>query len=189
MLRGINLGKRRIKMDDIRTVFESVGCTDVATYVQRGNVVCRSKAGDLGALAKRIEKAIEQKFAFHSDVLTRTPAEMKDAIARNPFAGRKDVHPGKLLVTFLAAEPAKEAREQLRAIECAPDELHSSGRELYTYFPNGMARPKLKFAAVERAIKTEWTGRNWNTVTTLLKMAEELEASAPRPSPRSARKG
>jgi uncharacterized protein (DUF1697 family) len=32
-------------------------------------------------------------------------------------------------------------------------------------------------ALIERTLKTPGTGRNWNTVTKLLEMAEKLEAS------------
>ena len=43
MLRGVNLGpSRRIKMEDLREVYESLGLRDVRTYVQSGNVVFRS---------------------------------------------------------------------------------------------------------------------------------------------------
>jgi uncharacterized protein (DUF1697 family) len=40
-----------------------------------------------------------------------------------------------------------------------------------------MARPKLSWAVIDKALKTSWTGRNWNTVQKLLEMAEQLEAS------------
>jgi uncharacterized protein (DUF1697 family) len=45
------------------------------------------------------------------------------------------------------------------------------------YFPGGMARPKLTWLTVEKVLQTPATGRNWNTVTKLLEMAEKLEAS------------
>jgi len=32
-------------------------------------------------------------------------------------------------------------------------------------------------AVVERALKTSWTGRNWNTVRKLMETAEGMEAS------------
>ncbi len=51
------------------------------------------------------------------------------------------------------------------------------GRELYIYFPNGMARPKMSWAVLEKTLKTPGTGRNWNSVEKLLEMAERLEAS------------
>jgi len=51
------------------------------------------------------------------------------------------------------------------------------GRELYIYYPNGMARPKLPAALLERTLGTPSTGRNWNTARKLLEMAQKLEAS------------
>ncbi len=58
-----------------------------------------------------------------------------------------------------------------------PEELWIDGRELYMYFPNGMARPTLSPAAIEKALKVAGTGRNWNSVTKLLAIAEEIEDS------------
>jgi uncharacterized protein (DUF1697 family) len=59
-------------------------------------------------------------------------------------------------------------------METSSEELHVAARELYIYFTNGMARPKLSMAALDRALKTPATGRNWNTVTKLLEIAENL---------------
>ncbi len=39
------------------------------------------------------------EFGFRLDVILRT-AEMRDVIARNPFAQGRGVEPGKLLVSF-----------------------------------------------------------------------------------------
>ena len=63
-------------------------------------------------------------------------------IARNPFRSRRGIDPSKLLVTFLAGNPAAEARELVLKINTEPEEVHIDGREVYIYFPNGMARPK-----------------------------------------------
>src|SRR2546427_789062 len=105
MLRGVNLGSRRIKMDALRDLYESLGLKDPQTYVASGNVVFQTKERDLARLTARIEAAIEKTFGFSSDVLLRTAPEMKDVIARNPFAKRRDINPGKLLAVFLAADP------------------------------------------------------------------------------------
>lgn len=175
LLRGVNLGPhRRIKMDALRKVYESVGLRDPQTFLQSGNVVFRTDERDLVQLAKRIEKAIEKSFGFHSEVIVRTSSELKDVIQRNPFAARKGIDPSKFLVWFLAGDPGEEARDKVRSIKADPEELFASGRELYIYFPNGLARPKLSFAALDKALKTPGTGRNWNSVTKLLELAEGL---------------
>ena len=132
MLRGVNLASHnRIKMDALRDLYESLKLRDAQTYVQSGNVVFRTDEKDLEKLARRIESAIERAFGFHSDVILRTAAELRAAIARNPFSARRDIQPGKLLLTFLTAEPAREAREKVLQMKTAPEELRIEGREVY----------------------------------------------------------
>ena len=97
-------------------------------------------------------------------------------IARNPFAKRTDIEPGKLIVLFLGGEPDSEARKKILTVKANPEELHMDGREIYIYFPNGMGRSKLSTVALERTLKTPGTARNWNSVTKLLAMAEAAEA-------------
>jgi uncharacterized protein (DUF1697 family) len=178
MLRGVNVGgHNKIKMDALRAIYESLKLRDPHTYVQSGNVLFRTEERDQLALTKRIQNGIARKFGFRPDVIVRTPSELRDVIARNPFAKRRDIHPSKLLVMFLASDPGREARDRVLRIKTAPEELRIEGRELYIYYPNGMARPKLSWAAIEKTLKTSGTGRNWNTVTKLLEIAEMLDAS------------
>ena len=178
LLRGVNLAAHnRVKMDELRALYESLGLEDPRTYVQSGNVIFRTKERDLVRLARRIEKAIEQRFGFRTEVILRTTAELRDAVARNPFAGRAGIDPAKLLVTFLDGVPSPEARETAMKIKADPEELRIDGRELYIYFSNGLARPKVPWMAVVKTLKTRGTGRNWNSVTKILEMAEGLEAS------------
>jgi len=178
MLRGVNVGgHNKIKMEALRALYESLKLRDAQTYVQSGNVIFRTDERDIARLTKRIEDGIERKFGFRPDVILRTAAEMRDVVARNPFAKRRGIEPGKLLVTFLASDPPAEVREKVRQIKCDPEELRIEGRELYIYFPNGMGRSKLSTAKLEKTMSTPGTGRNWNSVTKMLEMAEKLEAS------------
>ncbi len=178
MLRGVNLaGHRKVQMSELKALYESLGLGNVQTYINSGNVIFKTSGRDLTRLGKKIEDAIESRFGFRSDVILRTPAEMREVIARNPFASRPDLEPSRMAVSFLAGEPSREAVEKVLAIKAEPEELRISGRELYLYFPNGMARPKLSMALVERTLKTPGTSRNWNTVRKLLELADRLDAS------------
>ena len=164
-------------MEELKQIYVSLGYRNVRTYLQSGNVVFRTDKPDLAALATRIEDAIERGFGFRPSVILRTTAEMRDAIARNPFAKRSGIEPSKLLVNFLASDPGAETRDKVLSLKAEPEELRMNGRELYIYFPIGMARPKLSWAVIEKTLKVPGTGRNWNSVTKLLEMAERLEAS------------
>jgi uncharacterized protein (DUF1697 family) len=177
MLRGINLGPHnRIKMDALRAVYESLKFQTPRTYVQSGNVVFGTKEKNSPQLAKKIQAAIQKKCNCSPEVILRTTQEMRAAVGASPFAARSQLEPGKILVTFLAADPPPEAHEKLAGLKSYPEELHLKGRELYIYFPNGVGKTRLPWSSVERLLKVNGTARNWNSVTNLLKMAEEMEA-------------
>lgn len=179
MLRGVNLGAHnRVKMEALKALCESLKLREPQTYVQSGNVIFKTDERDLVKLAKRIETAIEKKFGFRTDAVVRSTAEMKEVIARNPFAKRSGIEPSKLLVTFLAGDPGEEARALVRAIKCAPDELFIDGREAYIHFPNGAGRPTLAWATIPKMLKVSGTARNWNSVKKMLEIAEKMEAAS-----------
>jgi uncharacterized protein (DUF1697 family) len=176
LLRGVNVGgHNKVKMDALRSVCESLELQNPRTYVQSGNIVFKTKEKDLTRLAERIGNEIHRKFKFRPEVILRTASDLRSVIARNPFSNRRDIEPGKLLVSFLAADPGAEARQQLLNIKADPEEIHIDARELYIYFPNGQGKTKLSFSLIDRTLKIPGTGRNWNTVTKLLETAEKLE--------------
>lgn len=176
-LRGINVGGHAIiKMEALRALFVSLKFEQPQTYVQSGNVVFQTPERDLDLLASRVKQAIEKKFACSPAVVLRSVTELRAVVSRNPFAKRTNIEPAKLHVFFLAAQPAKNAPERLRQLAVQPEELHLMGRELFIYFPNGVGKSKLPWARVDKALETQGTGRNWNSVTKILELAESLES-------------
>jgi len=177
LLRGVNVGgHNQIKMDALRALCESLKLCNAQTYIQSGNVVFQTGECDTAKLAAKIGSAIEKKHGFRPDVVLRTADEMREVIAKNPFAKRKGIEPAKLAVTFLASGPLAEVQDAVRKIKPDVEELHLIGRELYIYFPDGQGRSKL-VPVLARAMKNAGTARNWNSVMKLLEMAEKLEKS------------
>ncbi len=64
----------------------------------------------------------------------------------------------------------------LEKLKGHPEEIHLKGRELYIYFPNGVGNSKLPWSQVEKLLKVTGTARNWNSVTKMLEIAEEMQA-------------
>ena len=176
MLRGVNVGPHnRIKMDALRALYESLKLEDPRTYVQSGNVIFRTKEKSNPKLAGKIQAAIQKKLGCCPDVVLRTTDEMRKAIAANPFAEKVKNEPAKVLVTFLSAEPPREAEMNLPNLRGFPEELHLKGRELYIYFPNGAGNSKLPWSKVDKLLGVTGTARNWNSVQAILEIAEEME--------------
>src|SRR5215467_5238359 len=181
LLRGINVGGHNcIKMDALRELYRSLRFEGAQTYVQSGNVVFRSRKKDAAKVARQIQEAIEKKFKCRPEIMVRTLDQMRSVIARNPFARRQDVEPAKLLVSFLLAEPKPGAEKEIEKQNFSPEEIHVSGQEVYIYFPNGIGKSKLPWSRLDKFLGTSGTGRNWNSVTKLLEMAEEIERVAKR---------
>ena len=177
MLRGVNVvGRNKIKMDELRALYASLKFEEPRTFIQSGNVIFRSQEKSSSALAKKIQDAIARKFGFRPEVILRTTGELRSAISATPFASGRNLEPGKVLVTFLSAEPGPKAQASLLGLTGYPEEIHLKGRELYIYFPDGVGQATLPWSKVEKLTQTTGTARNWNSVTKLLAMAEELEA-------------
>lgn len=172
LLRAINLASRnRIAMEPLRKLFEALGFLDPRTFIQSGNVCFGAAEADEAILAARIGDAVEREFGFRTDVILRTPAELHAVLERNPFAARPDLDPARLLIYFLDRAPAAAHRNVVLALKTHPEELRIEGREVYIYYPNGMARPTLATGAMEKKLGARGTGRNLNTVKKLLELA------------------
>lgn len=178
MLRGVNVGPHnRIKMDELRAVYKRLGFDDPRTYVQSGNVIFSTKDKDIKQIALKIQDGIEKKFKFRPEVIVRSADDLRRAIAASPFADRPSLEPSKILVTFLSGPPAREAHTVFEKFRDYREEIHLRGAELYIYFPNGAGKSKLPWSSVEKLLKVTGTARNWNSVTKMLAMAEEMEKS------------
>ncbi len=178
MLRAVNVGGHgKIKMDALRALYASLKFENPQSYLQSGNVIFKTSERDLDAIAKRLQSAVEKKFSCNTDVILRTTEDLRAVVKKNPFAKRPDVEPGKLLIFFLAADPGNEARKAVLEQKFRPEELHAIGRELYIYFPNGQGNSKLPFPRINKLLQTPGTGRNWNSVTNMLEIAETLEGA------------
>ena len=174
LLRGVNVGgHRKMPMAELRGLAIDLGLEQVATYVQSGNLVFRTKAKVDARLARKVEAAIAERFGFTSEVILRTALEIRAVVEANPWAKRPAWDSAKLLVTFLREDPGGAARERVLALNGGPEELWISGRELFVYYPAGIGRAKLTPSKIDQALgKVVGTGRNWKSVLALLAMAE-----------------
>lgn len=175
LLSGVNVGGRHaLQMAPLRAALEDAGCTDVATYVQSGNVALtppksHPKAQDLPAW---LERVIGDVAGLAVPVVLRTKAELERTIARNSYP---DASGTQLHVVFFATAPARGVLEGIDVDSFAPEECTLDGKELYLHLPNGMGRAKLPAVmekAARRAKSTDvGTARNWNTVRKLVELA------------------
>jgi uncharacterized protein (DUF1697 family) len=156
-------------MAKLRGALEEAGFAEVRTHLQSGNVVLESKTKP-DQTARKCQRVIEDEFGLAIDVVVRTPAELRRVVKRNPL-GKVAKDPKRYQVSFLAGSlPAASKRKLQEALQ-EPEELVFSGREIYAWHPNGVARSKLWAAIAGRDLGVTATARNWTTVTKLLELA------------------
>ena len=175
LLRGINVGGKRMKMDDLRDVFAELGFENVQTLLASGNVAFQSDASDRAQVAAQIEAGIRQKFGFESRIIIRTAEEIQQVIQNHPFSEDHMADEGKLLVMFMGEAPSSEAVTALKEAHAGPEVTHISGPEAYIVYPDGMGRSKLTNNFIEKHLKVTGTGRNWKTVNKLRDLADSFK--------------
>ncbi len=175
LLRGINVGGRnKVTMADLRQVVTSLGCTDVATYIQSGNVVFTSPKADTAELAAALEHAIAENIGVRPRVLVLSRAELAQVIADNPFPDESDpkcLHAVISIVGFGPDEVRSVANSLQRARQRGSrEEAHVVGRTLYLRTPDGLARSELAAHLARPGAKS--TARNWATVSKLMALLD-----------------
>jgi uncharacterized protein (DUF1697 family) len=166
LLRGINVGgHNKVPMAQLRRTVESTGATNVATYIQSGNVVLTSHLTPQ-QLRAALERAITEQLGVNPTVMVRTADELAAVVEQTPFPEAADntVH-----VAFLHEPPDDATTERLNAIETGDEMLAVRGREIYLYLPGGLGRSKLA-DEMGKQLKQPTTMRNWRTVNKLLEM-------------------
>jgi len=162
MLRGVNLGKRKLIMSELRAVCEAVGFTSVRTLLASGNLVLGAK--EKGAkLETKLQRLIEAELGLKADVFVRTYAELAAVIAANPFKAFARKQPSFLLVNFMRAAATKAELAAMEETALTGEEWKQGKGCLYIKFPKGQGQSRLKLPKLA-------TARNWNTVTKLAAM-------------------
>ncbi len=167
LLRAVNVGGAKLPMAELREVATGLGATNVSTFIASGNLLC--DVDEPEAFDRALEEAIQERFGFFREAISRAPQELRDALAAHPFetSERKFNH-----VYFLLRPPTAEQTQALldRGL---PDQLAVVGRDLHIRYADGVAGSKLTPALIAKTLGSHGTGRNLNTVEKLIALADE----------------
>lgn len=164
-LRGMNLGGRRIKNEELRGHFEGMGFEDVATFRASGNVVFASPKREAESkLAARVEAELDARLGYDVPVFLRSIEEVVAIAAQQPFDPRLvEESKGKLQVSLLMKKPTAATRKRVLALAGDEDLLAIEGRELYWLPSGGLLESDLDLKAIEALVGTD-TRRTMGTI-------------------------
>jgi uncharacterized protein (DUF1697 family) len=153
-LRGMNLGKRRIKNPELVEHFEALGLEEVATFRASGNVVFADPSGDPEAkLQGRLERGLDQRLGYDVAVFLRSFEEVAAIAAREPFDAQAIARSkGKPQVQLLAKQPSATAKKKVLALAGPDDEMTFKGRELHWLPSTGLSETEVDLKQLDRIL-------------------------------------
>ncbi len=171
--RGLNLGRRRLTNDELKSAVESSGFSDVHVYQASGNVVFTGTE-EPGRDEAQLERGLARALGYPVDTFVRTMDEVVLAAAREPFLGltQEDrVDPkAKVHVTFLKAMAPEELASRLAALSGDDDRFAVVGREAYWWRRGGLTDSPIDTPTLDRAFGTKVrTTRTQGTLQRLVK--------------------
>ena len=132
LLRGINLGKRRVKMDHLRDLFAQMGFTNVSTYIASGNILFSSTSRSSAKLESLIEQTLESELGYTVPTIIRTQSELRRIVAEVPLGDLfTEAEKPSTQITFFQNDIDPELAKTLGALRTPTDAFALSDRELY----------------------------------------------------------
>ena len=167
LLKGINVGgHKKILMKDLKSLFEALGFTCVATYIQSGNVVFESEKTTLET-EKLISLKINETYAFEVAVIVIPKLEYISIIKNNPLA-KEDLAINQLHISFLKKRPLDEKTIKLKNTDFGNTEYHLTDQCIYIKCLGKYSDSKLNNGKIEKTLKVNATTRNWKTSLKIL---------------------
>jgi uncharacterized protein (DUF1697 family) len=179
LLRGVNVGgSNMISMSSLKESFETMGFAQVATYINSGNIVFKTKEGDARKLEKKIEQMLSKEYELGSKVVVRSLPEMEKLVKSLPPAWNSGDSSWRYNVIFL--------RHTIDAENILADLPVKSDVDHLTYRPGALLwsaqvseLPKSYMAKLSsRKIFQDMTVRNLNTTRKLCELMKKVDQSA-----------
>ena len=165
LLRGINVGgHHKVPMAELKTILVNMGCNNVKTILNSGNIVFETKKKDIAGLERIIETALRDNFGFSIPVILIPQNQISELVNDDPFAN-VEIHKNiRLYVSFLK-EPSTTklklpyiSNDKAFTIIGVRDKFIVSVLDITTSnTPKGMED-------LEKLFGKNITTRNWNTI-------------------------
>lgn len=173
-LRGINVGgHRKLKMEDLRSMMDSMGFENIATYIQSGNIVFDAEKTDTDSLSSSVKKQIEVQFEYDVPVIVRSYDDLKEVWENIPFEKKEG---WKRYITFLSDEPDEQQKQELEGLSSNIETFVVRNKVVYAHVDKQTSeKPRFSSNFVQQQLKIPATNRNLRTVNKMLELASSTK--------------
>ncbi|QLQ11252.1 MAG: DUF1697 domain-containing protein [Nocardioidaceae bacterium] len=139
-LRAVNVGKRQVKIAELRGWLAEAGFTEVQTHIQTGNVAVTSTIRGAAEVEREIETLLAQRCGFEVPCMVFSPAELRQisAVAAAIPAPEFADHPEAKRYVTLFKRPLSEL-EHARVAEFTAERERAwaDGRAVHIWIAGG----------------------------------------------------
>ncbi|GAB5527830.1 MAG: DUF1697 domain-containing protein [Roseivirga sp.] len=168
-LRGINVGgHKKVPMADLRKTLGSIGCENVVTLLNSGNVIFDLPQDSEPGLEERISNLLQQTFGFPIPVLIRTAKDIQALFATDPFEGievHKDI---RLYVSFLKEDKRVELNLPWSSDDGSFKILSDDNRSIISILDLSISGTPQAMDSLEKKYGKDITTRNWKTIDRII---------------------
>jgi uncharacterized protein (DUF1697 family) len=162
-LRAINLGAtRKFPKASIVKAVEAAGFTDVATYINTGNVRFDTTLRSRAKIEAALEKAFEAEAGFEVPTIVFTQKELREIAEHAATFG----HGGRHYVSLLKQAPSAAAVTRLEESSSTDEVAKVGGRAVHLLIGADYHEARLTNAAVEKHLGVA-TNRNLTVIRAL----------------------
>lgn len=164
-LRAVNVGKRQMKMAELKALCAELGYGNVKTVLASGNLRVKTAKNPKAEL----EAAIEKRFGFRSEAIMRSGEEIEAMLTSVPFARYPEEGPFHRYV--LMFDRPLPRGPTLTGVEGDYDVVRVDEKEIYLVGyrqPDGRHGPGLDKFDPQSEKGAVATMRSWNTIPKVL---------------------
>lgn len=167
LLRGVNVGgNNMISMRSLKESFETMGFSNVSTYINSGNIIFQSKEDDPRKLERKIEQMLSSDYQLDSKVVLRSLSEMEKLVKALPQSWNDDSDWRYNVIFLRHSIDSEKILAELPANSDIEQLLYRPGALLWSTQVTALTRSKVA-KLTSRKIYQDMTIRNLNTTRKL----------------------
>ena len=176
LLRGINVGgNNMVSMADLRDSFGELGFSDVASYINSGNILFRAKSKDARALERKIDAMLAKQHDLPGRTVVRSRDEMAQLLATIDREWTEVSDEWRYYVAFLRHEvDAESVLDGLAPKKDIEEVVYCPGTLLWRTRIADLARSGMQKIASMPVYKS-LTIRNLNTTRKVFALMEKMD--------------
>ena len=169
LLRGINVGgHHKVPMADLKSLLASIGCAQVTTLLNSGNIIFHYHSTEMKTLEVKISNALQEHFGFAIPTIIRSATEIRELVESQPFAEVQLTSDKRFYVSFFRHTKTSSIALPWSSEDNAYQILDIRGQTIISVLDLSIAKTPAAMKTLEQSFGKDITTRNWNTIIRII---------------------